>query len=118
MDLSPAGVALGLALAPDPSRGPALALVGGLLGTRPAGLVLLVALAGSGRPRQAPAPVPEPAPDPAPYPESAPAPTTEQAPEPTAAPAAGPPPAPKRPPAGKRSTRRTSTRRTNSGGGA
>ena len=105
MDLSPAGVALGLALAPDRSRGPALALVGGLLGTRPAGLVLLVALPGSGRPRPAPAAVQEPAP------------------EPTAAPAAGPPPAPKRPRAGKRSTRRTSTprtstRRTDSGGGA
>jgi hypothetical protein len=67
MALSPAGVALGVALARDPRQSAALGLAGGLLGSGPAGLLLLMAIAGPApRPSQQPSRRPEPAERPAP----------------------------------------------------
>ena len=73
MALSPVGVVLGLVLAGDSPRAPALGLIGGLLGSRPAGLILLLAIAGCSH-RPPPPPPPHdavPAPEPGPPPRAA-----------------------------------------------
>jgi hypothetical protein len=56
MAISPAGVALGLALARDSREGATLGLVGGLLGSESAGLLVLAALAGPARQRSSAVP--------------------------------------------------------------